>query len=256
MSWSTASTKLAAVYAGLGFVVTTRETEIIELNNRLNLRYFVSQSSMLRPSLDRDLLREHWDTGGLAAADRFHPFLCGMAAVKNMAWLQRWQSAWQMKDEKCSNLRLTLKGALYEYEPGEEDSRLTLATECIRSKDLPLMAAMGVLGFPVIDTEGEAPRRLYIMPNTGLDPLQRKAVDLVKRADPAKLPLALEQSAPEHPLCLAYNGAYAFAKMNAHIRKLNRNVLLKAPRSKRRALIPENPSDVLLDEVGRHFRVE
>lgn len=250
MSWSTASTKLAAVYAGLGFVVTTRETEIIELNNRINLRYFISDRSTVRPALERDLLREHWETGGLAKLDRFHPFLCGMAAVKNMAALMRWQSTANMR------LRLVLKGALYEYEPGEEDSRLTLATECIRNKDLPLMAAMGVLGFPVIDTEGEAPRRLYILPNTGLDPLQRKAVDLVKRADPAKLPLALEQSVPEHPLCLAYNGAYAFAKMNAHIRKLSRNVLLKAPRSKRRALIPDNPSDALLDDVGRHFRIE
>lgn len=250
MSWSTASTKLAAVYAGLGFVVTTRETEIIELNNRLNLRYFISQTSVVRPSLDRDLLREHWGNGGLEKMDRFHPFLCGMAAVKNMASLLRWQNAANMR------LRLVLKGALYEYEPGEEDSRLTLATECIRNKDLPLMAAMGVIGFPVIDTEGDAPRRLYILPNASLDPMQRKAVDLVKRADPAKLPLALETENPEHPLCLAYNGAYAFAKMNAHIRRLNRNVLLKAPRSQRRALIPDNPSDALLDEVGRHFRVE
>jgi hypothetical protein len=248
MSWSTASTKLAAVYAGLGFVVTTRETELIELNNRINLRYFVSQTSTVRPSLDRDLLREHWENGGLAQLDRFHPFLCGMAAVRNMASLLRWQDV-------GTRLRLALKGALYEYEPGEEDSRLTLAKECIRSKDLPLMAAMGTLGFPVIDTEGSPPRRLYVMPNTGLDPLQRKAVDLVKRADPAKLPLALETENPEHPLCLAYNGAYAFARMNAHIRSLERNVLLKAPGSNRRALVPENPSDALLDEVGRHFRI-
>lgn len=250
MSWSTASTKLAAVYAGLGFVVTTRETEILELNNRLNLRYFVSQGSHAFPALDRDLLREHWETGGLAKEDPFHPFLCGMAAVRNMAWLMRWQSTANIR------LRLALKGSLYEYEPGEEDSRMTLAPECIRNKDLPLMAAMGVLGFPVIDTEGEAPRRLYLMPNTGLDPLQRKAVDLIRRADPAKLPLALETQHPHHPLCLAYNGAHAFAKMNAHIRRLTRHVLLKAPQSKRRALIPENPSDQLLDEVGRHFRVE
>lgn len=249
MSWSTASAKLAATFAGLGFVVTTRETEIIELDNKLNLRFFISERSTARPALERDLLREHWENGGLEKADRFHPFLCGMAAVRNMAMLQRWQSTAGLR------MRLTLKGALYEYQPGEEDSRMTLATECIRSKDLPLMAAMGVIGFPVIDTEGEAPRRLYILPNLGLDPMQQKAAQLVKRAQPGKA-LDLEAQNPEHPLCLAYNGAYAFAKLNAHIKKLSRNVLLKAPRSRRRALIPENASDALLDEVGRHFRIE
>jgi hypothetical protein len=257
MSWSTASTQLAAVYAGLGFVVTTRETEIIELNSRINLRYYVSATSSAWPALDRDLLREHWDNGGLLRMDPQHPFLCGMAGVKNMVALLDHQHT-------DAAIGLVKNGGCYEYKPGIEDPRLKLSRECVRSQDLPLMAAMGVLGFPVIDIEGDAPRRTYILSNRShthlsdvvTDRAASLAAHLIRRAAPGKLPLAIEAENPQHPLCLAYNGSHAYAKMTAHIRKLQRMILLKAPQSSRRALIPQNASDKLLDEVGRHFRIQ
>lgn len=254
--WSTASTQLAAVYAGLGFVVETRETEIIELNSRINLRYHVSATSTAWPGLDRDLLREHWDNGGLLRVDPQHPFLCGMAAVKNMIALLDHQKT-------GAPVCLLKNGGGYEYKSGSEDPRLKLSRECVRSQDLPLMAAMGFLGFPVIDIEGEAPRRTYILSNRShthlsdsvADRAESLAAHLIRRAQPGKLPLAIEAEHPQHPLCLAYNGSHAYAKMTAHIRRLQRSVLIKAPQSSRRALVPENPSSALLDEVGRHFRV-
>ncbi len=256
MSWSTASTKLAAVYAGLGFVVITRETEIIELNNRINLRYFVGQTSTVRTYLDRDILRELWDSGELAQQDPQHPFLCGMSAIRCMSSLLDFQKT-------GDPIRLVKLGGVYEYQPGVEDPRLKLTQECVETQDLPLAAAFGGIGHPVIDIKGDAPRRTYVISNRGHEHLgdiiaaaAPLAAHLIRRAEPGRLALAIEKEDPEHPLPLGYNGTFAYAKMTAHIRKLSRSVLIKAPNSKRRALIPENPSDALLEEMARHFRVQ
>lgn len=264
-SWSTADSQLAAAFAGCGFVVITRETEILELHNQVNLRYFIGDHSTVRPGLDREVLMEHWSSGELVKADPMHPFVCAMGAIRNHKALLKMQAT-------GARLRLRSRGpgSGWEYEPGEEAPRLRLSQTVCATKDLPLAAAFGWIGTPVIDLEGASGARRYILPqdgHRGLDALDHAdwRTDYLRRRqtvqnpeafghDGRPIPLAIELQNPEHPLCLAYNGSYAYARLQVHIRKLRRQIIIKAPSSKRRAVIPENPSDALLDEMGRHFQ--
>jgi hypothetical protein len=251
-SWSTKSTALAAAFGACGFPIRTNATEILELRQAFKLRFFIgAQSQWL--ALERDPLREAHLTGELLKADPLHPFLQALRAARNYDVLLDVQKT-------GSRVRLTpaAQGA-WHYEPGEEDARLRLMPGP-RTNDLPLAAACGVVGIPVVDIEGEQGRRLYRLAARGLRSIELpqpewETLHLIRRQMPGKPALALEQSEPQHPLCLAYQGAYSYAALLAHCKRLARNVLIKDPHSRRRALIPENPSADLLEDVRRHFKI-
>lgn len=251
-SWSTKSTALAAAFGACGFPIRTNTTEILELRQAIKLRFFVgAQSQWL--ALERDPLRNAHATGALAKADPLHPFLQALRAARNYDVLLGMQ-------QTGARVRLApaVPGA-WHYEPGEEDARLRLLPGP-RTNDLPLAAACGVVGIPVVDIEGEQGRRLYRLAARGLRSVELpqpewETVRLIRRQVPGQPALALEQAEPQHPLCLAYQGAYSYAALLAHCKRLARNVLIKDPHSRRRALIPENPSADLLEDVRRHFRI-
>jgi hypothetical protein len=251
-SWSTKSTALAAAFGACGFPIRTNATEILELRQAYKLRFFIgAQSQWL--ALERDPLREDHATGELAKADPLHPFLQALRAARNYDVLLGVQ-------QTGTRVRLALSApGAWHYEPGEEDARLRLLPGP-RTNDLPLAAACGVIGIPVVDIEGEHGRRLYRLAERGLRSVELpqpewETVRLIRRQEPGKPALALEQHEPQHPLCTAYQGAYSYAVLLAHCKRLTRNVLIKDPHSRRRALIPENPSADLLADVRRHFKI-
>lgn len=245
--WSTQNTKLAAVFAGLGFVVSTRVNEMLERNSQVRVRFFIEAIST-RNRLQRDLLRSGWENGQLAAADPLHPFLVGMVAVTNYERLMRMQAQGERH-------RLVAVPGGWEYRRGEEDSTMTLARELVATRDVCLAAALGAVGVPVVRIDGEPGQRRYCLPKHGLDPTQRETGLLIRRAGPNTLDLELERSEPQHPLCAAYQATFALSKLNAHLKGHARTVVLKAPGTKRRALVMENATNRVLDKVRRHFGV-
>jgi len=247
-TWSTASTPLAAAFAACGFIVRSQQTEIIELRHALKQRFSVSPTSQWS-QLDRDGLRNAYGTGGLLKADPLHPFLQALRAAHNYSALLKHQATGE-------RFRLASCGVgCWQYEPGIEDSTLSLSRGP-RTTDLPLAAALGVIGIPVIDIEGDQGRRFYVLPAHGMRSAPEwQTLDLIRRSVPGQTRLVLEDTQPQHPLCSAYQGAYSYALLLAHCKKQAREVLLKSPNSNRRALIPENPSSHLLDQVRTHFRI-
>ena len=257
MSWSTNSIKIAAAFGGLGFKITSSMTEIIELKQFQNLRFFVSDNSLLRPDLPhRDDLYRGWMEGTLVKMDNEHPFICGMHACHSLDALQIYQAR-----GTSYALKLVAGTPLYRYEEGEEDSRLKLAPTAHSIVDLPLAAAVSLVGLPVISIEGEAPRRRYLLPDQTLNdllmgPQPGLAVrDLLARKEPGRLPLKLGLTLPQHCVVQGYNVARTYARLQADIRKMKKNLLLTDPFSSRRALSPETPSKQLEDEVRQHFRI-
>ena len=247
-TWSTASTPLAAAFAACGFIVRSQQTEIIELRQALKQRFSISPTSQWS-QLDRDGLRNAYGTGSLLASDPLHPFLQALRAAHNYSALLKFQAT---GDKLC--LVSCALGA-WQYEPGTEPSTLSLQRGP-RTTDLPLAAALGVIGIPVIDMQGEQGRRFYCLPAHGMRAAPEwQTLDLIRRAVPGQTALVLETTQPQHPLCSAYQGAYSYACLLAHCKKQAREVLLKSPHSNRRALIPENPSGHLLDQVRSHFRI-
>jgi len=257
MSWSTNSTKVAATFGGLGFKITSNLTEIIELKSFQNLRFFVSDTSLLRPQLPtRDDLYRGWMEDSLMRLDPTHPFICGMFGCHNMDALVDYQSK-----GTSYQLQLASETPLYRYQPGTEDSRLKLAPAAHAIVDLPLAAAVALIGLPVIDVEGEAPRRRYLLPDQTLPgllispspPLPVSA--MIARKEPGRLPLQLGLTQPHHPVVQGYNVTRTYARLLKDINGLKKRLLIKDPYSSRRALIPENPSLQLEDEVRQHFRI-
>lgn len=246
-AWSTNNTKLAAVFAALGFHIETRATEILERKVSGRERFFVADHST-RLNLKRDFLRNAWATGELAKADPLHPFLVGMAAVTNYERLLIMQS-------RGERYRLVTVPGGWEYRQGEEDSRLMLARDLVQTTDLPLAAAMGAIGVPVVRFDGGQGSRRYVMPNQGLDTTQRASADLMRRAVAGKLDLALESTEPQHPLCAAYQASYALGRLNAHMKGHYRCIVLKAPGSQKRALVTENATNRVMDKVQKHFGI-
>lgn len=257
MSWSTNNHKIAAAFAGLGFRVDVNETEIIELDSWRNLRFEVGETSLTHPKLPhRDDLYRGWMEGTLAKIDNDHPWLCGYWACHNMEALMRMQESGQP-----FALQLVQGSPLYHYQPGDEDPRLTLAPLRHATVDLPLAAAVGLAGLPVTGIDGEPGRRRYLMPDLTHASLIADPASLIPvsaffpRIQRGKPSLQLGLTHPMHPVVLGYNGAYAYGDLLRKLKVLKRRLLIKAPDSDRRALIPLNPSAQLEDEVRQHFQV-
>lgn len=252
-NWSTKDTALAAALGACGFPIRTSETEIVELRQSIKRRFFIGETSQWS-QLDREGLLQSHANGSLAHADPLHPFLQALRAAHNYDALLSMQKT-------GASFKLVGIRESWKYQEGEEDSRLRLCRGP-RTTDLPLAAALGVVGIPVIDIEGEPGHRFYVLPAYGLRSVdlphafpEWRTAHLIRREVPGKPALALERVDPQHPLCHAYQGAYTYAVLIAHCKRLSRNVLIKAPNSKRRAHIPENPSADLLADVRRHFRI-
>jgi hypothetical protein len=260
MSWSTNSTKIAAAFAGLGFKVLINETEIIELNCFSNLRFHISDTSLLRPGLPtRDDLYRGWMEDTLVKIDPTHPFICGMHACRSYEALLDYQ-------DKGSGyaLQLVTGTPLYRYEHGIEDPRLKLAPPAHAIVDLPLASAVALVGLPVIDIDGPAGHRRYLLPDRTLpgladlplSPLAGLSVSqLLARKEAGKLPLQLGSTQPDHPVIHGYNVTRSYARLLTEIKAIKKRLLVKDPWSPRRALIPENPSSKLEEEVRSHFRI-
>lgn len=259
--WSTASIQLAASLAAVGFPVRTNETEFVELQkNGTRLRYYVGPRSMWG-QLQRDALLQQALRFDLVKADPYHPFLQAQRAAAAYMTLLQWVN------RPSTRLRLSSVPSVphaWQLVPGEEDSRLTQQTTTNRTNDLPLAAALAVAsGVPIIDVEGTPGSFMFRLPAHGLRSLMQPTGDqtwstirLIQRQQPGKPALALETTDPQHPLVSAYQGAYTMAVLNAHVRKkLKRMVLLKAPHSKRRAYISDTPTQAVLEDVRRHFRI-
>lgn len=260
--WSTNSHKLAAAFAGLGFQVVINETEIVELASWKNLRFEVSDRSLTNPALPhRDDLYRGWMENTLVRLDNDHPFLCGIHACHNMECLMKMQATGQ-----SFALQLVPGTPLYRYESGVEDPRLKLAAVKHGSVDLPLAAAVGLAGLPVIDIDGTPPRRRYLFPDLTHESLllnqkpetrnqELPVASFFARITPGRPNLRLGLTHPQHPVIFGYNATYAYAELQAKIKVLKKRLLIKDPFSDRRALVPENPTQAFEDEIRQHFRI-
>lgn len=256
--WSTTNRPIAAAFAGLGFRVVINETEIIELKQWKNLRFEVSDTSLTNPRLpQREDLYRGWKEGTLETLDGDHPFLCGIWAGHNMEKLMKMQDT----DE---NFRLVCPtgSPLYRYEQGEENPRLKLAAVRHATVDLPLAAAVGLAGLPVTNIDGEPGQRRYLFPDETLDHLTAvdaamlvPVIQFFPRITSGKPSLQLGITHPQHPVVHGYNGAYAYGVLLGKLKVLKKRLLVKDPYSDRRAIVPENPSRALEDEMRQHFRI-
>lgn len=253
--WSTSNRAIAAAFAGLGFRVVINETEIIELSSWKNLRFEVSDASLTNPKLPtREDLYRGWKEGTLEKLDADHPFLCGIYAGLNMEAIMKMQA-----ERTPYRLTHTAGSPLYRYLPGNEEPRFQFMPIKHATVDLPLAAAVGLAGLPIISMDGEPGCRRYLFPDvTHPSALIAQPIPIsafFERIERGKPSLKLGLIDPRHPVVLGYNGSYAYGELLRKLKVIKRRLLVKDPDSDRRALIPESPSKALEDEMARHFRV-
>jgi hypothetical protein len=127
---------------------------------------------------------------------------------------------------------------------------------------LPLAAALGGVGLPVVRIEGGDSGRLYWLPQNGY---ARRRADgsvfledasaLMQRdpceADPYRL--RLELTDPAHPVCFAYDALCTRVLLKRELEK--RKPLLQIQQgASLQALISMNASGRVMDRVTRHFK--
>jgi hypothetical protein len=245
--WPTHSLGLAACLGALGMPVRT-DVVLDERSGEEVTTLYVGLQSLWN-GMSTDGLIGDWKSGRLESADPLHPFLCGLRACHNATLL-----ASSLRNEDRLRLALTPSGHAAVYERGEELYELRHTSELVETPDLNLVAALGVIGIPMIEHE----RGLFRLPRCGHtvmsatgEWIRHDAQNLVTRLRDS----SLEQDDPQHPLVSAYNARAVHGQLTRHLNGTVRRVLLRKPRSLRSAFVPENASDDLLDRVQRHFRI-
>jgi hypothetical protein len=151
-------------------------------------------------------------------------------------------------------IRLTLAGDDHAtiYTNGDELPSLRDADELIETTDAGLVAALGVIGIPMIEHESglfRLPRFGHTVKAPSGEWMQHDAQALIQQLREGRL----EQT--QHPLVSAYNARSVHDQILRHLHATGRRVLLRKPRSLRSAFVSEQASNDMLDRVQRHFRI-
>lgn len=245
--WPTHSLGLAACLGALGMPIRS-DVVLDERSGEEVTTLYVGLQSLWN-NLGTDSLIADWRSGRLEEADPLHPFLCGLRACHNATAF-----ASSLRNEDRLRLVPTTSGHAAIYERGEELLELRHAVELVETPDLNLVAALAVLGIPMIEHEGglfRLPRFGHSLMNMDGEWMKHDAQDLITRLRNG----SLEQHEPQHPLVSAYNARSVHEQLTNHLRSTVRRVLLRKPRSVRSAFVPENAGGDLLDRVQRHFRI-
>jgi len=245
--WPTHSLGLAACLGALGMPIRT-DVVLDERSGEEVTTFYVGLQSLWN-NLGTDNLIAEWKSGRLEVADPLHPFLCGLRACHNATAL----ASSLRNEDRLRLVRVTADKATI-YAKGEELPELRYAGELVETPDLNLVAALGVLGIPMIEREGglfRLPRFGHALMSMDGDWVKHDAQDLITRLRSG----SLEQDDPQHPLVSTYNARAVHEQLTRQLRNTVRRVLLRKPRSVRSAFVPENASDDMLDRVQRHFRI-
>ena len=245
--WPTHSLSMASCLGALGFPIRT-DLVLDERSGEEVTTFYMGLQSLWN-SMATDALINDWHSGRLEQADPLHPFLCGLRACHNANTI-----ASSLRNEDRIRLKLTADDHVTIYDDGDELPSLRDADELIETTDAGLVAALGVIGIPMIEHERglfRLPRFGHSVKALGGEWMRYDAQALIQQLRENRL----ERDEPQHPLISAYNARCVQNQIVAHLHSTGRRVLLRKPRSLRSAFVSEQASDDMLDRVQRHFRI-
>jgi hypothetical protein len=245
--WPTHSLSLASCLGALGFPIRT-DVVLDERSGEEVTTFYVGLRSLWN-SMATDALINDWHSGRLEQADPLHPFLCGLRACHNANTI-----ASSLRNEDRIRLTLTADDHVMIYDDGDELPSLRDADELIETTDAGLVAALGVIGIPMIEHDNglfRLPRFGHSVKALSGEWMRYDAQALIQQLRENRL----ERDEPQHPLISAYNARCVQNQIVAHLHSTGRRVLLRKPRSLRSAFVSEQASDDMLDRVQRHFRI-
>lgn len=250
------NTKLAACLWSLGFAW---KGDLVQGSKGGNMAVqFLFHGTSQRPEYAelnlRQMVREH----EAKTLDPMHPLAVMMLAQHNYDRLLD-----MMKKGLPHRLCSQSGGRLFIYRPGDEHPTMMHAVDRVQASDLALVAALSLVGLPVIRITGDGdgyrfdlPRLGYLCRIGGETSRQEDARQLMLRAatkeDPLKL--ALETIAPNHPVVLAYDALHARAALKKMIEKKTPLLLIEQSGGPKQALVTMNSQGRVMQQVEKHLK--
>lgn len=244
---STLDTASAAAFGTLGVVIRLHTT-FIEQSGERSTRFHLSLTSLDR-KYDTRRIRAQWRSGKLETVEPAHPFLTCMRAIQGRAALLSLQKSGSM-------LRLVqVPGTeLWQYVPSATGLPGTAGhLEIIETTDIKLVAALAIIGIPLLSLSGSEGRHLYRLPRYGprrqdsIPPIDGLHLMEAWRRDKEEIPW-------EHPFAQAARALHNRERLVEAIRRDTEMVLLIKPRSSwKSALIQADATPAAFDKVKQHF---
>lgn len=244
---STKDTREAAACGTLG-ITGKIESTLVEKTADQSTRIHLQLQSLDGKWRTKGLLRD-WRSGKMAQEEPAHPFVTIQRGFENRLCLLDFQN-------KGVPLRLMEIGStgIYQYvrEGGEGLPGTAGEVALVKTGDLKLVAALGLLGFRLLKLEGERGSFRYWLPQFG--PVRR---DGQRPHDAA----ALMQAWRKDPESIPFEEVFAQGMRGLHNREryldaINKAVplvLMMRPRSTRSALVSSHATDKAFDQVKRHL---
>lgn len=244
---STLDTASAATFGTLGVPIRL-ETTLVEQTGKRTTRFHLALTSLDR-AYDTSKIRAHFRSGKLEDRTPDHPFLTGMRSLQNRRTLHD-----TLKTGARYQLVKVPRTELWQYVPGGPGLPGTHGLlDVIETTDLRIVAALGVIGIPLLAITGSAPHHRFYLPRYGAP-----RADSIPPMDGVHLLASwrrnMEEIPWEHPFAQAARTQHNHARLLHAIQQDTEMVLLIKPRSGwKSALIAADATPAAFDKVKHHF---
>lgn len=246
--WTTTrDTRVAAALGTLGVPTRIKRT-LIERKGEQTTRFYLALRGIDERVRCTQTLLAQWKRGALESNQPAHPFLTVLRAFANRNMLL-----------DCANkgefVRLVrVPGTeVWQYVRGNEGlPGIAGHKEVIKTGDLKLAAALGVVGLPVLRIEGVHGSRQYFLPRYGpartggLPPVDGHALRGAWTADKESVPW-------EDPFAQAARGLHNRERFLDAVNKEVELVLLQKPRSVKSAGVRADAAPAAWDKMKKFF---
>lgn len=204
----------------------------------------------------RDLLLAGLEEDKLERENNMHPLLIGARAIHNYeALLSAQKLGTRLRLAGCAGSQCA------RYVEGQEVPELVNAKAVYQTADLSLVAALGVLGLPVIEIANDGGgRKRYTLPVLGHVLLFRGAHHrhsteiLAARMAPGSYDLRLETDDPTHPMVAAYNACCVRGQLKKELNNTGKILIHRhAKKINRMAMTTEHPAAHVKEKLGKHM---
>lgn len=243
---STLDTREAAACGTLG-IPTRLETTYVETTGKRTTRIHIALCSLDRVYQTKPILAGY-KSGTLEKKDPAHPFLTIQRAFLN------WNAILDLQNQgKFLRLAQVPGTCLWQYIPAATGLPGTAGRgEILKTSDIKLVAALGVVGIPLLAIEGTRGNHAYFLPRHGPTGYLGQPVDGLQlmqawRADKSATPW-------EDPFAQAMRGLY---NKERYLDAINRDIeliLITKPRSSwKSAFVRADATDAAFDQAKRHL---
>lgn len=195
-------------------------------------------------------IKANFESGKLEKTTPNHPFLTIMRAQHNRMMMVNLI----MKGTRCRLVETAAKG-IWQYVAGDEGlPGIAGQKEVFSTMDVKMVAALGLVGLPLLAIEGGEGNRKFFLPRFGMGPMRADGLPRVDAADFATAWRTNKEDIPwEEPFAQGMRGLYNRERFLDAINKDVELVMLRKPKSVRAAMMRSDSSLKAWDEMKRFF---